>query len=62
IARDYLERLPKRKAGERRAIDLNGDLLVRPPAGSGTADRTGLMDALAKVAWYDPQARGPKLG
>ena len=29
IARDYLERLPKRKAGERRAIDVNGDLLVR---------------------------------
>ena len=28
IARDYLERLPKRKAGERRGIDVNGDLLV----------------------------------
>jgi biotin/lipoate A/B protein ligase family protein len=62
IARDYLERLPKRKAGERRAIDLNGDLLVRPPTGSGAPDRTSLMDALARVAWYDPQARGPKLG
>ena len=34
IARDYLERLPGRKAGERRTIDLNGDLLVGPPAGS----------------------------
>src|SRR5216684_3336113 len=61
IARDYLERLPKRKAGERRAIDPNGDLLVSPPAGSGPPDRTNLVDALAKAAWYDPQARGPRL-
>ena len=29
IARDYLERLPRRKAGEIRAIDVNGDLLVK---------------------------------
>jgi biotin-(acetyl-CoA carboxylase) ligase len=62
VARDYLERLTGRKAGERRAIDVNGDLLVRPPAGSGPPDRTGLVDALGKVAWYDPKARGPKLG
>jgi biotin-(acetyl-CoA carboxylase) ligase len=62
IARDYLERLPKRKAGERRTIEPNGDLLVSPPAGSGPSDRTSLVDALAKAAWYDPQARGPKLG
>src|SRR5206468_8626113 len=62
IARDYLERLPKRKAGERRTIDFNGDLLARPPIGSGPPDRTSLVDALARVAWYDPRARGPKLG
>jgi hypothetical protein len=62
IARDYLERLPKRKAGERRSIDLNGDLLVAPPAGRMPPERTGLVDALARVAWYDPQARGPKFG
>ena len=62
IAQDYLERLPKHKAGERRAIDLNGDLLVRLPAGSGPPDRTGLVDALARADWYDPHARGPKLG
>ena len=62
IARDYLERLPKRKAGERRSIDLNGDLLVSLPAASGPPDRVGLLDALAKVAWYDRQMRGPKLG
>jgi biotin-(acetyl-CoA carboxylase) ligase len=62
IGRDYLERLPKRKAGERRTIDLNGDLLVAPPTGSGPPQRTSLVDALARATWYDPQARGPKLG
>jgi biotin-(acetyl-CoA carboxylase) ligase len=62
IARDYLERLPGGKAGGRRTIDRNGDLLVRLPAASGPPDRTGLKDALAKAAWYDPKARGPKLG
>src|ERR1700694_667366 len=35
IARDYLERLPRRKAGERRTIDRNGDLLAGPAAGGG---------------------------
>jgi hypothetical protein len=58
----YLARLPSRKAGEHRMIDLNGDLLVAAPTGSAPPERTGLVDALAKAAWYDPQARGPKLG
>ena len=62
IARNYLARLTVQKAGERRAIDANGDLLVRAAAGSGPPDRTSLVDALARVAWYDPQARGPKFG
>jgi len=62
IAKDYLERLPRRKAGERRAIDLNGDLLVKLPAGSAPPDRISLVDGLAKATWYDPQSRGPKLG
>ena len=62
IARDYLARLVKRKAGERRTIDLNGDLLVSSPTGNGPADRTHLADALARVVWYDPRARGPKTG
>jgi hypothetical protein len=35
---------------------------VGPPAGGGPPERTSLVDALAKAAWYDPQARGPKLG
>jgi biotin-(acetyl-CoA carboxylase) ligase len=60
IARDYLERLPRGKAGERRGIDRNGDLLVSLPAGSGPPERTSLVDALARATWYDPQARGPK--
>jgi hypothetical protein len=62
IARDYLARLPRHKAGEIRAIDTNGDLLVKLPAGSGLPDRSSLVDALAKAAWYDPQLRGPKFG
>jgi hypothetical protein len=62
IARDYLERLPKSKAGERRGIDVNGDLLVSPPVGGGATERSGLVDALGRAAWYDPQARGPKFG
>jgi biotin-(acetyl-CoA carboxylase) ligase len=62
IAGDYLERLPKRKAGERRAIDSNGDLLVALPGSSAPPERTPLVDALARANWYDPHARGPKLG
>ena len=62
IARDYLERLPKNKAAERRGIDVNGDLLVSLPAGSGAPARDNLVDALGRAAWYDPQARGPKFG
>ena len=62
IARDYLERLPRRKAGEIRAIDANGDLLVKLPAASGPPERTSLVDALAKAEWYDPHSRGPKFG
>ena len=62
IAQNYLARLALRKAGERRAIDGNGDLLVRAAAGKGPPERTSLVDALARVAWYDRQARGPKFG
>jgi biotin-(acetyl-CoA carboxylase) ligase len=62
IARDYLGRLPTRKAGDRRTIDSNGDLLVNSPVGSGPPDRASLADALARAAWYDPHVRGPKVG
>jgi biotin-(acetyl-CoA carboxylase) ligase len=62
IARDYLERLPKSKAGETRGIDVNGDLLVAMPAGNGAPARSSLVDALGRATWYDAQARGPKFG
>src|SRR5258707_7505900 len=62
IARDYLARLPSRKAGERRRIDLSGDLLITPHTAIAQPEPAGLVDALVKAAWYDPQARGPKLG
>ena len=62
IGMDYLARLPRRKEGERRSIDLNGDLLVKAPAGSGQLDRSSFVAALAQAAWYDPRERGPKFG
>lgn len=62
IARDYLARLPPSKAGERRGIDLNGDLLTSLPQAKGPPQRTGLVEVLAKVAWYDVGHRGPKFG
>jgi biotin-(acetyl-CoA carboxylase) ligase len=61
IARDYLERLSGRTAGERRGIDVNGDLLLRPESGGAPARRS-LVDALALAGWYDPRERGPKFG
>src|SRR4051794_40962059 len=61
IARDYLERLARRSADERRALDRNGDLLTKP-AGGGPPQRQSLVDALAAPAWYDPRERGPKFG
>ena len=60
VARNYLERLPK-KEGDRRGIDINGDLLVHKPGANAPPERTNLVDALAKVAWYDPVYRAPKL-
>jgi biotin-(acetyl-CoA carboxylase) ligase len=62
VARDYLERLSRETTGERRGIDVNGDLLVKTHASDRAPARTGLVDALAKAAWYDPEYRAPKLG
>ena len=61
VASNYLARLPKNKAGERRGIDRNGDLLVNAPLDTGTPDRTGLLDGLSHAAWYDPLLRAPTL-
>jgi biotin-(acetyl-CoA carboxylase) ligase len=62
VADDYFARLPKGKAGERRGIDVNGDLLVHAPLDRGPPDRTSLVEALAQSAWYDARHGAPKLG
>ena len=56
--------LPTRKAGERRGIDVNGDLLVEPPAGSGAARDADQPCGCAGDAPLGmiAQARGPKFG
>lgn len=61
VGAQYLERLPKTKAGEKRIIDDNGDLLTTLPM-SGAADRLALVPALAEVVWLDRTADAPKLG
>lgn len=60
VARDYLARLSGGNAGERRGIDLNGDLLTKTGTNAQPM-RSGLVDSLRKVAWYDPEYRAPKL-
>jgi hypothetical protein len=61
IALNYLARLLGYKAGERRGIDRNGDLLVSAPLDKRPPVRAGLVEALARAAWYDPGLRGPRL-
>jgi hypothetical protein len=59
VAERYLARLVIRKAGERRSLDSNGDLLVhhdlRPEA-----ERLALLPALKRPAWFDPATGMPK--
>jgi biotin-(acetyl-CoA carboxylase) ligase len=62
VAQAYLERLHKQKAGERRGIDVNGDLLVQVPGATGPAERVALLPALNAVSWYDRANGCPKLG
>src|SRR6185312_13778404 len=59
VAKDYLSRLKSEK-GTRRDIDENGDLLVRR-TGKVESERKKLVPALAQVAWFDPETRGPRL-
>ncbi len=61
VAQDFFARLPKGKAGERRAIDGNGDLLIHAPLDSGPAERTPLVPALLAATWYDAGNDAPKL-
>ena len=58
VARSYLERLPPEK-GMRRDIDENGDLLIRR-MGKVEVERKKLLPRLAKPAWFDPAAKGPR--
>jgi biotin-(acetyl-CoA carboxylase) ligase len=62
IARDYLARLSSEK-GAQRAIDANGDLLVRRAAKGNVksgVERRQLMPALAAPSWLDPATGGPR--
>ncbi len=61
VAQDFFARLPVGKAGERRAIDGDGDLLVHAPLDAGPARRTPLVDLLSQSLWYDAQHGAPRL-
>jgi len=61
VAQDFFARLPPGKAGERRAIDGDGDLLVHAPLDTGPARRSSLVDALQQAAWLDAQHGAPRL-
>jgi biotin-(acetyl-CoA carboxylase) ligase len=62
IARDYLSRLATEKDMQR-AIDWNGDLLLRPAGNDktkGTAERRKLLPVLSAPTWLDPATGGPR--
>jgi len=58
VAKTYLPRLVA-EPGVRRAIDANGDLLVRR-AGRREVERRALVPALNEPAWLDPATGGPR--
>jgi hypothetical protein len=62
VGEDYLERLPKKKAGEKRILDANGDLLTTLPTAGAAAERQSLVAALREAAWFDRAVGAPKLG
>lgn len=62
VADDFFTRLPKGKAGERRGLDVNGDLLVHAPLDRGPPERTPLVEGLGRADWYDKRHGAPKLG
>lgn len=59
VGEQYLQRLPKKLAAERRLIDSNGDLIVSLPA-AAKPDRLGLTAGLEACQWYDRTTRYPK--
>jgi hypothetical protein len=58
IERNYLARLAP-ESGVQRRIDDNGDLLVRRMSVAEPV-RHSLIDALSRVAWFDPESGGPR--
>jgi biotin-(acetyl-CoA carboxylase) ligase len=70
VAKNYLTRLDplpsapaigaEKAAGVRRAIDDNGDLLVRH-SGKAEVERHSLLHALAAPSWFDPATAGPRV-
>lgn len=58
IAKNYLAQLAP-QSGVRREIADNGDLLIRRVA-RADAEQLPLLPALARVAWFDPAAGGPR--
>jgi biotin-(acetyl-CoA carboxylase) ligase len=58
VAKTYIERLPREK-GVRRAIDDNGDLLLRRMTATDV-ERIALLPRLAAPAWFDPASKGPR--
>ena len=59
VAKNYLSRLAPEK-GARRAIDDDGDLLVRH-VGNAAVERRKVVPALAVPSWLDPASGGPRL-
>lgn len=60
IADSYLERLPKERAADKQAIDINGHLLTRSH-NSTAPERTPIDPGFAGVHWYDPKTGEPRL-
>lgn len=57
VVKGYLSRLPPEKAA-RRAIDDNGDLLLR--RAGGAVERRALLPALAAPSWLDATTGAPR--
>ncbi len=58
VAKNYLARLPL-ESGVRRAIDDNGDLLIRR-VNKTEPERKALLPLLKTPAWLDPKTKGPR--
>jgi Biotin/lipoate A/B protein ligase family len=58
VAKTYLQRLAP-ESGVRRAIDENGDLLIRR-TGKSDVERRPLLPELATPSWFDAATGGPR--